>query len=180
MLLLVRRLRGVISNGGFCRSLEKEEEKIKAMQERALIVRMANNNVDAGELVSSCQAIKDALDTFYVSCSFFFQTTVLLTSVQVGLALLVERNTHDILEVSHLTYDRERCDSIGSCSMSFSIPFLAPMMQLSMLPSTLPTLRVVRAPRVHVLTSLIRLWPGRRRPILRKLHQYIGSPDWPA
>ena len=71
MLLLVRRLRGVISNGGFCRSLEKEEEKIKAMQERALIVRMANNNVDAGELVSSCQAIKDALDTFYVSCSFF-------------------------------------------------------------------------------------------------------------
>jgi len=30
---------------------------------------LAHNNDDAGELVSSCQAIKDALDTFYVSCS---------------------------------------------------------------------------------------------------------------
>ena len=78
------------------------------MQERALVVRVANNSVDAGELVSSCQAIKDALDTFYVSCSCFFQATALLTSFQVGLTLLVERNTHDILEVCYLTYDREQ------------------------------------------------------------------------
>ena len=150
------------------------------MQERALVVRVANNSVDAGELVSSCQAIKDALDTFYVNCSCFFQATALLTSFQVGLTLLVERNTHDILEVCYLTYDREQCDSIGSCSMLFSIPSLVPVMQLSVLPSTSPTLRVVHVPRVHVLTSLIRLWRGRRRPILRKLRQYIGLPDWPA
>ena len=72
MLLLVRRLRGGISNGSIYRSLEIEDEKIKVMQQRALVVRVANNSVDAGELVSSCQAIKDALDTFYVSCSCFF------------------------------------------------------------------------------------------------------------
>ena len=59
----------------------------ESWHERAL-VRVANNNVDAGELVSSCQPIKDALDTFYVSCSFFFfQTTGSLTSFQVGLTL---------------------------------------------------------------------------------------------
>ena len=40
------------------------------MKEPALAVRVANNSVDAGELASSCQAINDALDTFYVSCSF--------------------------------------------------------------------------------------------------------------
>ena len=66
MLLLVRRLRGGISNSRIYRSLE--DKKIKAMQERALIVRMANNSADADDLASSCQAIKDALDTFYVSC----------------------------------------------------------------------------------------------------------------
>ena len=70
MLLLVRRFRSGIANGGIRRSLEKEE-KSKAMHERALVVRVANNSVDAGKLVSSCQAIKDALDTFYVSCSCF-------------------------------------------------------------------------------------------------------------
>ena len=43
----------------------------ESWHERAL-VRVANNNVDAGELVSSCQAIKDALDTFYVSSCFFY------------------------------------------------------------------------------------------------------------
>jgi hypothetical protein len=63
--------RGGISNGSIYRSLEKEAEKIKAMQQRAL-VRVANNSVDAGELVSTCQAIRDVLDTFYVSCSCFY------------------------------------------------------------------------------------------------------------
>ena len=72
MLLLVHRLRGGISNGSIYRSLEKEAEKIKAMQQRALVVRVANNSVDAGELVSTCQAIRDVLDTFYVSCSCFY------------------------------------------------------------------------------------------------------------
>ena len=74
MHLLVRRFRSGISNLnlGIYRSLEKEDETIKAMQDRALVVRVANNSVDAGELVSSCQAIKDALDTFYVSCSYYF------------------------------------------------------------------------------------------------------------
>ena len=72
MFPLVRRFRGRISNGGVYRSLEKVDEKIKAMQKRVLLVRVANNRVDAGELVSSCQAIKDALDTFYVSCSCLF------------------------------------------------------------------------------------------------------------
>ena len=70
MLRLVRR--SGIANGDFHRSLEKEDEKIKAMKERAFLVRLANNSVDAGELVSSCQVIKDALDTFYVSCSCSF------------------------------------------------------------------------------------------------------------
>src|ERR1700734_3015170 len=70
--LLVRRFCSGITNSGIHRSLEEEDEKIKAMQERALVVRVANNSVDAGELVSSCQAIKDALDTFYVSHSCFF------------------------------------------------------------------------------------------------------------
>ena len=46
-------------------------EKIKAMKNRPLLIRVANKSVDAGELVSSCQAIKDALDTFHVSCSCF-------------------------------------------------------------------------------------------------------------
>ena len=72
MLLFVRRLRGGISNGSIYRLLEKEDEKIKAMHERALSVRVANKSVDAGELVSSCRVIKDALDTFYVSCSCFY------------------------------------------------------------------------------------------------------------
>ncbi|KAG5652136.1 hypothetical protein H0H81_006173 [Sphagnurus paluster] len=63
------------------KSLEEEDRKIKAMYKRGFIVRLAYNSDDAGELISSCQAIKDALDTFYV-----------------GLTLLVERNTHDILK----------------------------------------------------------------------------------
>ena len=71
MLLLVRRLRGGISDSRIYRSLE--DKKIKAMQERALIVRMANNSADADDLASSCQAIKDALDTFYVSCSWILK-----------------------------------------------------------------------------------------------------------
>ena len=50
MLLLVRRLRSGISNGGIYRSLEKEDEKIKAMHKRAPVVRAANKSVDAGEL----------------------------------------------------------------------------------------------------------------------------------
>jgi hypothetical protein len=73
MFLLVRIFRSGISNGGIHRSLEKEDEKIKAMKKRPLLVRVANKSVDAGELISSCQAIKDALDTFHVSCSYFFK-----------------------------------------------------------------------------------------------------------
>ena len=103
MLLLVRRFQSGINNCGIYRSLENEDKKIKTMYERALVVRVANNSVDAGELVSSCQAIKDALDTFYVSCSCFFKLRLSLTSLQVGLTLLVERNTRDILKVCHLT-----------------------------------------------------------------------------
>ena len=80
MFLLVHRFRSGISNGGIHRSLEKEDEKIKAMQKRPLLVRVAKKSVDAGVLVSSCQAIKDALDTFHVGCSCFFQTTISLTS----------------------------------------------------------------------------------------------------
>jgi hypothetical protein len=72
MLRLVRRFRSGITNGSIHRSLEKEDEKIKAMKERALLVRLANNSVDVGELASSCQVIEDALDTFNVSCSCFF------------------------------------------------------------------------------------------------------------
>ena len=62
-----------MSNGGIHRSLEKEDEKIKAMKNRPFLVRVAKKSVDAGELVSSCQAIRDALDTFHVSCSCFFE-----------------------------------------------------------------------------------------------------------
>ena len=72
MLRLVRRFQSGITNGALHRSLEKEVEKIKVMKKRALLVRLANSSVDAGELASSCQVIKDALDTFNVSsCSFF-------------------------------------------------------------------------------------------------------------
>ena len=67
MLRLVRRFRSGITNGGIHRSLEKECEKIKAMNERTIFVYQANKSIDAGELASSCQVIKDALDTFYVS-----------------------------------------------------------------------------------------------------------------
>ena len=67
MLRLACRFRSGVINGGIHRSLEKEDQKIKVMKERPLLVRLANNSVDAGELVSSCQVIKDALDTFYVS-----------------------------------------------------------------------------------------------------------------
>ena len=58
--------RGGISNGSIYRSLEKEDEKIKDTQQRALVIRVANNSVDAGELVSSCQATKDALESRYI------------------------------------------------------------------------------------------------------------------
>ena len=67
MLLLARRFQSGNINGGIHRLLEKEAEKIQAMCKRPFLVRLANNSVDAGELVSSCQVIKDALDTFYVS-----------------------------------------------------------------------------------------------------------------
>ena len=56
-----------INNCDIYRSLEKEDENIKSMQKRAL----ANSSVDVGEPVSSCQAIKDVLDTFYVSYACF-------------------------------------------------------------------------------------------------------------
>jgi hypothetical protein len=71
MLLLVRRFQSGFTNGGIHRLLEKEAEKIQAMYERAFLVRLANNSVDAGELVSSYQTIKDAFYKFHVS-SFFF------------------------------------------------------------------------------------------------------------
>ena len=76
MFLLVHRFRSGMANSGILRSLEKEEQKIKAMHERAFVVRVANSRVDVGELVSSCQAIKDALDTFYVSYSDMFMFLV--------------------------------------------------------------------------------------------------------
>ena len=40
------------------------------MQKQAIVVRVANNSIDVEKLVSSCQAIKDVLNTFYVSCSY--------------------------------------------------------------------------------------------------------------
>jgi hypothetical protein len=49
------------------RSLEEQDEKIKAMLERGRLDRWARNSVDAEELVSSCDAIKDALRSFLVS-----------------------------------------------------------------------------------------------------------------
>ena len=70
MLLPVPRFRSGISNDAIYRSLEKGDKKIKAMQDQALVI-VAHNSVDVGEFVSSCQAMKDALDTFYVSCSCF-------------------------------------------------------------------------------------------------------------
>ena len=102
MLLLVCRFRSSINNVGIYRSLEKEGEKIKAMHKQTFGVRVANKTVDAGELVTSCREIKDALDTFYVSYACFPKATVSLISFQVGLTLLVERNTRDILKVCHL------------------------------------------------------------------------------
>jgi len=69
MLLVLHTFRSTFTNPLVHRSLEEEDKKIKAMQERRFIVRLANNSEDTGELVSSCQAIKDALDTFHVSCS---------------------------------------------------------------------------------------------------------------
>ena len=54
------------------RSLEEEDKKIKAMIEGGFLVRLARNCNHAGELVSSGQTIKDALDTFLVSCSWSF------------------------------------------------------------------------------------------------------------
>ena len=66
-----RIFRSIVSNHGIYRSLGKEYEKNKAMEKWALVVRVANNSVDAGKLIiSSCQAIKDVLNTFYVSCSY--------------------------------------------------------------------------------------------------------------
>ena len=62
--------------------------------------------------------------------------------------------------------------------MSLSSPYLVLMMRLSVLPSTSTTLHVVRAPMVHVSTSLLRSWHGSTRRTPRKPHQYIGSPDW--
>ena len=118
MLLLVRRFQSGNINGGIHRSLEKEAEKIQAMYKRPFLVRLANNSVDTGELVSSYRAIKDGLDKFYVSrsCLFFlFQTTGSLPSLQVELnllvvknTLLVAKNTDNTLEVCHLTCDREQ------------------------------------------------------------------------
>ena len=60
----------IVSNHGIYRSLGKEYEKNKAMQKQAIVVRVANNSIDVEKLVSSCQAIKDVLNTFYVSCSY--------------------------------------------------------------------------------------------------------------
>ena len=52
------------------RSLEGEDEKIKAMLDRGRWVRGARNRIDAEELASSCDAIKDALLSFLVSQSW--------------------------------------------------------------------------------------------------------------
>ena len=52
------------------RSLEEQDEKIKAMLDRARLVRVARNSIDAEEVVSSCDAIKDALHSFLVSSSW--------------------------------------------------------------------------------------------------------------
>jgi hypothetical protein len=59
--------RSAITDTGVHRSLEEEVEKIEAMQKRGFIVRLAVNSDDAGELISSYRAIKNALDKFYVS-----------------------------------------------------------------------------------------------------------------
>ena len=69
MLLVFHTFRSAITKTAVYRSLEEEDKKLKAMKERGFIVRLAHNNDDAEELVSSCQAIKDALDSFNVSCS---------------------------------------------------------------------------------------------------------------
>ena len=53
----------------YLRSLEEEDKKIKAMLKRGRLARGARNSIDAKELVSSCDTIKNALDSFLVSCS---------------------------------------------------------------------------------------------------------------
>ena len=54
------------------RSLEEEDKKMKAMLEQGLGARLAHNSDHVEELISSGQAIQDALDMFLVSCSWYF------------------------------------------------------------------------------------------------------------
>ena len=112
----------------------------------------------------------------YIPCKWlmFFQTTVSLTSLQVELTLSVKEWIYMVSwRCVNSFVIANKCDSIGSCSMLSSIPSLPCMMQLLMLLSTSPTLCVVHALRIYVLTSLERLWHGWTRPILRKLRQYL-------
>ncbi|KAF8811554.1 WD40 repeat-like protein [Phlegmacium glaucopus] len=83
-------------------SLEEEDKKIKAMLERGFIVRLANSSDDAGELVSSCRAIKDSFDAFHVE-----------------LTLLLERNTHVILK--HVVFQSLRLSHDAAFSAAINI-----------------------------------------------------------
>ena len=79
------------------------------MQERGFLVRLAHNSDDAGELISSSQAIKDALDTFYVSCSRSFAVYFLDRSDRSpGWYYSIGGKEHAQypLGISCLTYDR--------------------------------------------------------------------------
>ncbi|PPQ89299.1 hypothetical protein CVT25_000315 [Psilocybe cyanescens] len=69
------------------RSLGKEIEKIETMQEPGLLSRIATSSDDAGKLISSYQAISNALNR-----------------LQVDLGLQVERNTRHIL--THVVFEK--------------------------------------------------------------------------
>ena len=71
-----------------------------------------------------------------------------------------------------------RYDSKRHCSMPLFSLYLVLVMHISVLPSTLTTLPVVRAQMVHVSTSLGRSQHGSTRRTRRNSLWYIGSPDW--
>jgi hypothetical protein len=78
------------------------------MHERGFLVRLAHNSDDAGELLSSCQAMKDALDTFYVSCSRFFEPWFFDRSPGWYFTIGGKQHAPYPQGISHLTCDRGR------------------------------------------------------------------------
>ena len=71
-----------------------------------------------------------------------------------------------------------RYDSKRHCSMPLFSLYLVLVMHISVLPSILTTLSIVRAQMVHVSTSLNRSQHGSTRLTRQKSLWYIGSLDW--